>query len=190
MVREIAGGAAQGATGVARTAAQEGALVNAGVSPLAATNLAHAGYMGAGLIALGSIANASLSLVEKATTREAAYRDMQAMPNESALQAGTIDVQLATNNYGWDLRKMHMRPENLKSLDDFFSRFGYKVMVTETPTLKNRPVWDYIKTLDTDIAGQVPLADLEEIKAKFERGITFWHNAATFGDYTQDNSPS
>lgn len=190
MVREIAGGAAQGATGIARTAGQESALVASGVSPLTAVNLSAAGYLGAGLIALGSVANASLSLLEKATTRQAAYRDMQAMPNESALQAGTIDVQLATNNYGWDLRKMHMRPENLKSLDDFFSRFGYKVMQTEIPTLKNRPVWDYIKTLDTDIAGQVPVADLEEIKAKFERGITFWHNSATFGDYTQDNSPT
>lgn len=190
MVREIGSGATQGAMGVAQTAARESALVGAGASPLTAVNLSAAGYIGAGLVALGSVANASLSLLEKSTTRLAAYRDMQAMPNETALQSGTIDVQLATDNYGWDLRKMHMRPENLKSLDDYFSRFGYKVMVTETPTLKNRPVWDYIKTLDTDIAGQVPLADLEEIKAKFERGITFWHNAATFGDYSQDNSPS
>lgn len=187
-VRTIVGGIAGGALSAGQTAARESAAVGAGFTASQAFGMALPGYVGAALSVAGTAINAGLSLQEKISTRNAAYRDMQAMPNESALQSGTIDVQLSTGSYGWDIRQMHMLPEYLKSIDDYFSRFGYKIMQTKTPTLNNRPVWDYIKTMDTDIGGNVPTLALTEIRSAFERGITFWHNAATFGDYSQDNS--
>ena len=187
-VRTIVGGIAGGALSAGQTAARESAAVGAGFTASQAFAMATPGYIGAALSVAGTAINAGLSLQEKIGTRNAAYRDMQAMPNESALQSGTIDVQLSTGSYGWDIRQMHMLPEYLKSIDDYFSRFGYKIMQTKTPTLNNRPVWDYLKTMDTDIGGNVPTIALTEIKSAFERGITFWHNAATFGDYSQDNT--
>lgn len=144
------------------------------------------GSAGAGLAL--QVASVGLSLAETFQRKYAKEADMQAMPNEVALQAGTGDLQLAQIDYGIDFNTMCILPQFAKVADDYFSRFGYKVMETKTPTLNNRPVWDFIKTLDTDIGGNVPAVALQEIRSAFSRGVTFWHNAATFGDYSQDNT--
>ena len=173
-----------------KIAGMENELVANGMTQRAASSMAASAKLGAGVALVGGFVEAGIPTFQKVTSYYAQRLDMEAMPNEVALHSGTGDLQLAQQDYGIDFNTMCILPEFAKVADDYFSRFGYNVMTTKKPTLHNRPVWDYIQTLDTDIAGQVPLADLEEIKAKFERGITFWHNAATFGDYTQDNSPS
>lgn len=119
----------------------------------------------------------------------AAWRDMQMLPPTTATLGSGSDINLAKGFCGYLLQSMTIRKEYAKTIDDYFTRFGYKVMINEVPTLNNRSNWDYIKTLDCDLAGQIPIADLEEIKAKFQNGITFWHNTATFGDYSQTNTP-
>lgn len=145
---------------------------------------------GGAAVALGVYAaKAGLSVAEVYSNYHAQKTDMQAMPNEVGQHSGTGDLQLAQyGNYGFDFNTMCILPEFAKVADDFFDRCGYKVMTSKVPTLHNRTVWDFIQTGDTEIAGQIPLADLEEIKAVFERGITFWHSADTFGDYTQTNA--
>lgn len=128
--------------------------------------------------------------LDNAITRFAMYRDMQTIPNSTSLQAGAVDASISHDTYGISFQKVQISPAYAIMIDTFFSRFGYRVNESKVPTLKNRAVWDYIKTIDTDISGQIPVADLEEIKTIFENGVTFWHNAATFGDYTQDNTPT
>ena len=119
----------------------------------------------------------------------AAWRDMQMLPPTAASLGNGSDINLAKDFNGFLLQSMTIRKEYAQTIDDYFTRFGYKVMVSKIPTLHNRSNWDYIKTLDCDLGGQVPVADLEEIKSKFQNGITFWHNSATFGDYSQTNTP-
>lgn len=74
-----------------------------------------------------------------------------------------------------------------KRIDDYFSMFGYKINELKVPNINNRPNWNYVKTSDVNIIGDIPQEDLEIIKAMFDNGFTIWHNPATFLDYSQNN---
>ena len=65
--------------------------------------------------------------------------------------------------------------------------FGYKVNDTKIPNITGRSNWNYVKTVDINITGDFPQADLQEIKDMFNAGCTFWHNPSTFLDYSQNN---
>ena len=58
----------------------------------------------------------------------------------------------------------------------------------KVPNIYSRANWNYIKTVGCYIQADIPQEDLEEIKSLFDKGITFWHNPATFMDYTRTNS--
>lgn len=80
-----------------------------------------------------------------------------------------------------------IKREFAKVIDDYFSMFGYQTNEVKTPNIKNRPNWNYIKTVHANIIGDIPQSDLIEIKSYFDNGITLWHNPDTFLDYSQNN---
>lgn len=82
------------------------------------------------------------------------------------------------------------KTEYISMVDDFFSHYGYLVNETKTPTFHKRPNYDYIKTRDINIVGDIPNEDIEEIENIFNDGVTIWHNANTYGDYDVNNAPT
>lgn len=98
------------------------------------------------------------------------------------------DLQFATANDRFTLKQMTIRNEYARKLDDFFSMYGYKIMQCKVPNITGRQNWNYVKTIGAVIEGDVPQSDMQEIKALFNRGITIWHNASTFLDYSQTNN--
>lgn len=80
------------------------------------------------------------------------------------------------------------RAEMAKICDDFLSKFGYKVNEVKVPNVTGRTNWNYVKTIDCYIKADIPQEDLKEIKDMFNNGVTFWHNPATFADYSQNNA--
>ena len=82
---------------------------------------------------------------------------------------------------------MSVRAENASIIDDYFTMFGYKVNTVKVPNITGRRNWNYVKTVGCYIEADIPQDDLQQIKDMFNRGITFWHNPATFADYSQNN---
>jgi hypothetical protein len=82
---------------------------------------------------------------------------------------------------------MSVRAEVARTIDDFFTMFGYKVNRVKVPNVTGRRNWNYVKTIGCYIDGDIPQGDMQEIKNMFDRGVTFWHNPATFADYSQNN---
>lgn len=82
---------------------------------------------------------------------------------------------------------MNVRKEIAEVIDNYFSMFGYKVSRVKLPNITGRRNWNYVKTVGCYIEGNIPQDDLAEIKEMFDRGVTFWHNPATFADYSQNN---
>lgn len=83
---------------------------------------------------------------------------------------------------------MSIKEEFARIIDDFFSMFGYKTNKVKIPNLTGRQNWNYIKTIDCNITGNLPQQDLQEIKDMFNNGLTIWHNTSTFLDYSQSNN--
>lgn len=109
------------------------------------------------------------------------------MPNiEVSQNAGDVNYSAKRNTFTF--RCMRAKTEYLKTIDDFFSMFGYKVNLVKVPNLTGRQNWNYVKTIDCNITGNIPQMDLLEIKNMFDVGVTLWHNPSTFLDYSKSNS--
>ena len=92
---------------------------------------------------------------------------------------------------GW--KNMHfyvmvktVREEYATQLTNYFKMFGYKVNKLEVPNTKSRQYYNYIKTVDANICGNIPSNDLNTIKGIFDKGVTIWHTA-NVGDYSVNN---
>lgn len=86
------------------------------------------------------------------------------------------------------IKPMTIRAEYARIIDDFFTMYGYKVNVVKTPQITGRRYWNYVKTVDCNIEGDVPQEDLQIIRNMFNKGCTFWHNANAMYNYNLTNS--
>ena len=134
---------------------------------------------GAGLIAggIGGITNSMM------TQYQHSFEPTSARGNTNA---GSINVCAKRNGfYGY---KMSIKQEYAQMIDDYFSMFGYKVNRIGLPHIHVRSNWDYCKTIDIHLAGNIPEGDMQKLRDLFNNGCTFWHNPTTFMDYSQTNS--
>ena len=92
---------------------------------------------------------------------------------------------------GW--KNMHfyvivktVRDEYAEQLTNYFKMFGYKVNKLEIPNTKSRENYNYIKSVDANIIGNIQSSDLSAIKGIFDKGVTIWHTD-NVGDYSLSN---
>ena len=83
---------------------------------------------------------------------------------------------------------MSIKAEVARSIDNYFSMFGYRTDKMKVPNITGRANWNYVKTMGCNVIGMLPQLDLQAIKKMFDDGVTLWHNPATFQDYSQNNN--
>ena len=66
--------------------------------------------------------------------------------------------------------------------------YGYKINEVKALNIHKRSNWDFIKTIQANIEGDVPEKDLDSIRSLFDNGCTFWHTTTNFLDYSKTNS--
>ena len=155
-----------------------------GASNLASSESLNSALSGAAS-ATGGVINSLLDI--KALNEQIRIHSMQPPSHEG--NANTGDVIYAMNNLTFTAYRKTIRQEVAKVIDDYFTMFGYKINRIDTPTLRSRPYFNYIKTVNMELTGGVPQSDINEIKNRFNNGIRFWHNTTYYLDYTVDNRP-
>lgn len=86
---------------------------------------------------------------------------------------------------------MSGRKDVLKTYDDYFTMFGYKVNKIKKPSRRNRTHYTYVKTRGCHVDGGAPADAIRRIETIYDNGIRFWVNASEVGKYSEiDNSPS
>ena len=105
---------------------------------------------------------------------------------EGNLNSG--DVTTASGNNRFHCYKMTIRNQFARIIDSYFDMFGYKVNTVKTPSIHTRSNWNFIKTIDCNLEGNIPQTDLNILKTMFNNGVTFWHDPTKMYDYTQTNS--
>lgn len=112
------------------------------------------------------------------------------LPNTAQGNANSGDVSFLFNINRFKI--MHMRPkkEYLQIIDDYFTRFGYKICKLEMPNISGRPYWNYIEIGASEEigTGNVPSKYMDIINNACRRGVTIWHNHANIGDYSLNNT--
>ena len=110
------------------------------------------------------------------------------IPQQVEGNVNSSDIMFSINKIAPHFYRSCIKQEYAKIIDDYFTMFGYKVNSLKIPNIRGRRNWNYVKTIDCNIIGNVPQLDLEKIKKMFDNGITLWHHSNTFLDYSQDNS--
>ena len=108
-------------------------------------------------------------------------------PNQAKGDASSADVGFTYMSNIIQFFHMTVRPEFARIIDEYFSVYGYKTNRIKIPNVNGRRNWNYVKTVGCYIRANIPQSDLQEIKNIFDKGVTFWHNPATFLDYSQPN---
>ena len=102
----------------------------------------------------------------------------------------TGDVNFSSKSNTFNFYHMRCKTEYLRIIDDYFSRFGYKLNRLETPNIVGRRNWNYVEIGANECIGygSVPTKYMEEINNACRKGVTIWHNHSNLGNYNLDNS--
>lgn len=92
------------------------------------------------------------------------------------------------NHTGFQCYVMTITNEYARMIDDFFEMFGYATNRLKVPNLDTRESWNYVKTKDCVISGNMPVDSMNTIKRVFNRGVRLWHNP-DIGNYSLINGP-
>jgi hypothetical protein len=102
------------------------------------------------------------------------------------VNAGSLNI--ATTRQQFYFQKMQIRAEFAQRIDKFFDMFGYKVNTLKVPNIDTRPHWNYVKTVDVTLIGEIPPDAMDNISKIFDTGVTFWKYGSEVGNYALDNS--
>lgn len=93
----------------------------------------------------------------------------------------------AINKDHIDFYYMQISKEYAEKIDSFWSQFGYPHNKIMDINLKKRKYWNYIKTVDIALCGNIDLDMLSKLREIFNRGVTIWHTNDV-GNYNLDNN--
>lgn len=157
-----------------------GAAVNA-VSAIAGTvgNLAAGNLVG--------VVGSGVGGINEIIQLNAKMKDIDNRPSNLRNQGNNYNFDFANRYTGVRVIKYTVTDEYQKTLTDYFKMFGYKINRVKLPNLHTRQSWNYVKTVDCTIVGNMPQDDLNSIKQMFNKGITLWHNTDV-GNYGLPNN--
>lgn len=117
------------------------------------------------------------------------------IPNQIGGQTTVGDVTFAYDKLAPTYYKMQIREESARIIDDWFTRFGYKINRVKVPNQIGRTYWNFVKIgsgesigYSTNTNRSVPSSSMEVINTIYRNGTTIWHNHANIGNYTLNNT--
>lgn len=160
-----------------------------GKDPSVAVNPVAIAAQGTGMIldTTGSVINDVASIKEAQNKVNYMFKDAMYEPNQ---MVGRSVPALATGLgfLNFYFLHCHVRADEAKRIDDFFSCYGYAINNVKTPNLTGRQYWNFVQTENCVIAGNMPASSKEAIARIFDGGITFWHNGDNVGNYAVSTS--
>lgn len=99
------------------------------------------------------------------------------------------DVGFSTYSLRFDYYNIILRDEELRIIDDYFTRFGYKVNKLKIPEFTSRTYWNYVKIAEGENIGYgaIPSMAMDTINGFFRSGVSIWHNHENLGNFALPN---
>jgi len=115
-------------------------------------------------------------------------------PPQARGGAGGGSLNLRLDNLNFSFYNKSISYVNARIIDDYFTKYGYKTYRLKTPNITGRKFWNYVKTNDCIITGNIANDEKNKIMQMFNDGVTFWHYANDgsttdfhVGDYSLEN---
>lgn len=110
-------------------------------------------------------------------------------PNTISGNASGGDINSASSQNTFIISHNEIKPEYAEIIDNFFEMYGYKINKLKVPETTSRKYWNYVKTIDINMEGNIPETDLTELKKIFNTGVTIWHTDNMY-NYSLNNHES
>ena len=117
------------------------------------------------------------------------------IPNQIGGQTTVGDVTYAYDKIAPTYYKMRIREEYARIIDDWFTRFGYKINRIKLPNQIGRAYWNFVQIGASESIGyssnvnqSVPASSMEIINTIYRNGTTIWHSHANIGNYNLNNT--
>ena len=135
----------------------------------------------------GNAVGVASGILGVANTLGEIYKESLTPPqSEGNINAGDVVTSSGNNDFHFEVRSI--KKEMAQIIDSYFSMYGYKVNEVKVPNITGRTYWNYVKTINCNVEGNIPQNDIQKIKDIFNNGVTFWHDPTKFLDYTQNNT--
>ena len=134
-----------------------------------------------------AIAQAGLSALQAGFSTIGGLSVVKSQPDQSkgANNVGGVNYNLETMDFWIIHKRLHWG--YVVKIDDYFTKFGYRVNSTGVPNLHTRKYWNYLKLDQPSVTGNMPVGDMRMIKQILTNGITFWHTTDV-GNYDLNNN--
>ena len=114
------------------------------------------------------------------------------VPLQAQGSVGTGDITYSAGHLYVPAYKMTIRQQYARSIDEFFTRFGYKTNRLKLPNQTGRRYFNYVEIGKSEIIGYpnnkgCPADVMEDINNIYRSGITLWHDHSRIGNY-DDNT--
>ena len=118
----------------------------------------------------------------------AQVQDARVQPNTCKGDTSSCGLDMARGTATFIISQTQIKPEYARKIDMYFQMFGYATNEIGYPNTKGRDKWNYIKTVNCVVAGNVPFEDREEIANLFNNGLTIWHGENFMFNYNNINN--
>lgn len=142
---------------------------------------------GAGVSTAVGMLQAGVSAVQAGLSTFGGLSVVKSQPDQSkgANNVGGVNYNLETMDFWIIHKRLHWG--YVVKIDDYFTKFGYRVNSTGVPNLHTRKYWNYLKLDQPSVTGNMPVGDMRMIKQILTNGITFWHTTDV-GNYDLNNN--
>lgn len=137
---------------------------------------------------VGGMLTGTMNLASQTASLAQQTRAAEMVPDSAKGNINSGDLNWTLSKDCLTGYKMSIKAEYARTIDEYFSMYGYKINRNKVPALNSRQNWNYIQTLGCNIVGDIPQEDMDEIKGLFDRGITLWHNSSNFLNYDVSNN--
>ena len=96
------------------------------------------------------------------------------------------NVQFLVNS-GFTIYERRLPENELKAIDDYFTRFGYAINQIKVPNYTGRRYWNFVQLGDVLANGAVPTNYMEKINNALLTGVTIWHSHDNIGNFALNN---
>ena len=163
-----------------------GGALSSGYNLVKATDMAEASRASMNLNNQFANENLKINAEQAIGLTQAKLEDINNIP-PTVSNMGNNSLFSYGNNYrGVYVVCKTIRSEYAEQLTNYFKMFGYKVNKLEIPNTKSRKSYNYIKTVDANIVGNIPNNYLNTLKGIFDHGLTIWHTD-DIGNYNLNN---
>lgn len=144
------------------------------------------GNIGGVVSGIMGTANAAIDTGMNVYQMEAMLSDKSLVPPQANTHMGN-ETGFSLNLRNFHFYNMTITKEFAQRIDEYFDMFGYKINKIKVPNLTGRKSWNYVKTSNVQITGDMPVDDISMLCKIFDLGITFWHTDDV-GNYTLPNN--